>query len=571
MHELDANTIALWRMDDTVASDYANILDSSGNGYDLPVTGAIDIIGGPDGVGLAKAFSTDAALHANDATLTSLFTGEWSLEGWFYPGDNTRDYAWAYGAAGETQDANFLVSVVREIGGNITVFSEKDAGTNININSTANLPQDTWTHLAITKESTGGGTYDYLFYVNGVLADTVSGDGSNTVASTASLSFGSNAAASYWTGGLGPQRWSDVVRSAGEIAASFARASKDHANDASTVINLLMIERPDLFDEANFIHLRLTSGVDEAASALISDAGKSRTFAETQYDSPADWAPITDALLTALHSDMTVEFWGRLAVTWETISSRGPWVFGDPGSETSDDNFYSFDVLASRIGRVFSEHGAGINDVWDTPVAVISAENQWSAHHYAITSVASGGFTTYEVYIDGVLIDTSDGTDITHDGGESNQWRLGTGGSAAILRWLGHLDDMRISSVRRSPAEILASFEAGALGGGDTSPPIVTNMAPVPGEVTKNDQISFDVTDVSPGTVLIVIHLKYTSSTETIVVHDGAEFKPPFDTVDSSRVAIADGYTYTVRPSGGWTGGFLLEVLAVDGDGNLLS
>lgn len=104
----------------------------------------------------------------------------------------------------------------------------------------------------------------------------------------------------------------------------------------------------------------------------------------------------------------------------------------------------------------------------------------------------------------------------------------------------------------------------------DSTPPVISNMTPTPGEITPETVIEFDVEDVLPGIVLVTIGLKYTSSPETIVVHDGAEFKVPFDTSSSSRIAIPNGYHFTLAPAGGWTGNFTLEVKAVDGDGNLL-
>jgi len=465
-HKLDANTIALWRLDDAVgAGNFTTILDTSGNGFDFAITGSIDIVAGPAGVGLAKEFnSTDYGLHANDATLTSLFIGECTLEGWFYPVSASLDYLWNYGGTGETEPTNYIMGVRREASGNVSLLMERDAGTNISVSSTANLPINTWSHLAVVKQDVGGGNFDYHFYVNGSFVDTVTDLGS-TGGTTAVLYLGRSDAGSNFAGTIGAQRWSNVVRSAGEIAASYARPGKDHALDGSTVIRLQMDEPPDLLDEANLAHLRLDSGTDQRCTALNNDGGYGRTFLNTLYRTGANLA-IANAFLTAMHDEITVEFWGRLGTNWQTTSNRGAWVWGDPGTDVASQNFFSFDIFATTlVGRVFTENGAGINDVWDTPGAIFPEEAQWDIHHYAITSVVAGGFGTYELYVDGALVATSGGTDVAHDGGESGYWQVGSGSGTGLTdSWQGQIDDMRVSNKKRSAAEILASYEAGIVG-----------------------------------------------------------------------------------------------------------
>jgi hypothetical protein len=104
----------------------------------------------------------------------------------------------------------------------------------------------------------------------------------------------------------------------------------------------------------------------------------------------------------------------------------------------------------------------------------------------------------------------------------------------------------------------------------DADPPVISGMTPAPGDITATEPIEFDVVDIDPGLLRVIITLKYSSASQTIVVHDGTDFKPPFDTAESVRTAITDGFHYRLYPAGGWTGGFELSVEAIDGAGNLV-
>lgn len=102
----------------------------------------------------------------------------------------------------------------------------------------------------------------------------------------------------------------------------------------------------------------------------------------------------------------------------------------------------------------------------------------------------------------------------------------------------------------------------------NADPPVIANMVPAPGSIGQMVLIDFDVTDVDPGILRIILHLKYAADAETLVVHDGSSFNPPFDGPLNVRTSISDGFHYTLMPAGGWTGGFTLEVVAIDSAGN---
>jgi len=101
--------------------------------------------------------------------------------------------------------------------------------------------------------------------------------------------------------------------------------------------------------------------------------------------------------------------------------------------------------------------------------------------------------------------------------------------------------------------------------GSDATPPTIDNFSPAVGTpIERNTPISFDVTDASGlQRVMVLVQLRG----DLVCVHDGERFRGNF-TNYSSRVSIADGWRYTVRPNGGWTSAPSFELLAYDTDGN---
>lgn len=93
-------------------------------------------------------------------------------------------------------------------------------------------------------------------------------------------------------------------------------------------------------------------------------------------------------------------------------------------------------------------------------------------------------------------------------------------------------------------------------------PPTITYVTP-PGQVPQNGSIVFDITDVDSGYTAFIFARMQDASQE--VVFDGALFAAYYAT--SSRVAIANGYRYTVRRHGGWPSDFTIRANAIDTTG----
>lgn len=110
----------------------------------------------------------------------------------------------------------------------------------------------------------------------------------------------------------------------------------------------------------------------------------------------------------------------------------------------------------------------------------------------------------------------------------------------------------------------------------DEAPPYITNVNPSPGLIGGSraqaavTPIEFDVKDDAPGLRIVLVTLKYTGGDITYVVHDGSAFLEPFNSSESVRTVISNGYHFKLLPKyGGWRGSFQLWVYALDRHGNL--
>lgn len=119
--------------------------------------------------------------------------------------------------------------------------------------------------------------------------------------------------------------------------------------------------------------------------------------------------------------------------------------------------------------------------------------------------------------------------------------------------------------------------------GKDVTAPTITNIAPVPGplgtvggfssnaEVAKRTAITFDVADVAPGLLGVLIWCKFSNELGERLVHNGSRFIDPFFR-SSIRSPIAGGFHYSVMMDGGWPlhlGEISFTVLPIDIDGNV--
>lgn len=104
--------------------------------------------------------------------------------------------------------------------------------------------------------------------------------------------------------------------------------------------------------------------------------------------------------------------------------------------------------------------------------------------------------------------------------------------------------------------------------GGTGVPPVVDNFDPPKGAtIERTERISFDVTDDSGLFARILVAVSYDGIGDTDLVHDGDRFTAVYAT-RSSRVAIPNGYRYTIGHVSGWPSAPRVRIFPVDAEGN---
>jgi hypothetical protein len=102
--------------------------------------------------------------------------------------------------------------------------------------------------------------------------------------------------------------------------------------------------------------------------------------------------------------------------------------------------------------------------------------------------------------------------------------------------------------------------------GGAGIPPTVVFVSPAPAStITSTTPIVVDVTDVDTASPFVFFFVRTVDGAQE-VAWDGAAFSSPY--ASSTRVAIVDGFRYTLRRTGGWVaGGITIRTNAIDDTG----
>lgn len=464
-HELDANTLALWRMNETVeGGDITTILDSASGARDLTANGAPGLSRAPNFAQYARWFtggtSVDAT-RAGDATAVTTLLGSWTIEFWVYHSDATTDAIFGYGIAGETEATNYLALIVHMSTGAIQVFWETGAGANISFSTAASvMSSEEWHHVAVTKTVTTTAVVDV--YVDGVLVGT-SGALTNSTGGTSSQWELGVATGSFgqFRGGVRSIHVSSVVRTLTEIQADAARADHSHTVDGSTFALWQMDEAASVVDEStNGFDLSKFEGAFDVSPRILCDDTEGFEFdAATTYRSAAGGHPTHEPLRLAIAADYTVEAWIQNSVALGVNERAGHYSFGDPGPEGAADNYSGF-IFVGRKGRFDHEHGSGVNSTYTMAGDLVSAADELILHHLAIVKFMSGADAFVEFWLDGVLIETSTAL-VNFDSGTSSKFILGfgpnLGGATDSAYWDGWIADMRVSDKRRTADEIADS------------------------------------------------------------------------------------------------------------------
>lgn len=106
--------------------------------------------------------------------------------------------------------------------------------------------------------------------------------------------------------------------------------------------------------------------------------------------------------------------------------------------------------------------------------------------------------------------------------------------------------------------------------------PQITIVSPAPGLIpgtfaqASNTPLIFDVTDITPDLQIVLLWISFDAGANADMVHDDAGFFAKYAS-GSSRVAITNGYRYTIYRDGGWPAALTdlrLTVRPFDATGN---
>jgi len=85
-----------------------------------------------------------------------------------------------------------------------------------------------------------------------------------------------------------------------------------------------------------------------------------------------------------------------------------------------------------------------------------------------------------------------------------------------------------------------------------STPPFVGNFIPPQGQfIASNTFLTFDVIDPD-GFRLVLLTASFPSMNIYEVIHDGEAFGPNYNDGNSGRVAIEDGFHFSILRKGGW-------------------
>lgn len=101
----------------------------------------------------------------------------------------------------------------------------------------------------------------------------------------------------------------------------------------------------------------------------------------------------------------------------------------------------------------------------------------------------------------------------------------------------------------------------------DTTAPTVTLVSPSDRQLSASEAVVFDVVDNEGDFARIIFAVAFPSLGTTELAHDGGNFIDAY-AASSTRIAIANGWRYSLIRSGGWRASPRARVFATDGSGN---
>jgi hypothetical protein len=309
--------------------------------------------------------------------------------------------------------------------------------------------------------------------------------------------------------------------------------------------------------------LTLNGGVARAGGPGVADGAYAFNGSDAYLSHAADSA--LKAVLAA--GDFAIEAWVFLAK--ESVA-RSQVVFTYGGTDNTQPNNaqVTLNINAARTVGVNWENQGGI-DVGTDSVAALS-EGAW--HHIGVNVAASGGNRVVSVQIDNGALVTS-GSAAAPDGGTSSIIAIGALPKLigfGDARWFyGSIGSIRISNRLRTSDEFTASY---TLSRGDVTTPVVSNVSPAVGAISRTQAWSCRVTDdVAFRRILIRVRLIDSDGTVRAdeLAYDGSEFSALYS-AGSTKTTVTAGtsFDFSLSRRYGWLYAPKFDVYAIDTGGN---
>jgi hypothetical protein len=183
-HIVDGNTVALWRW--LLSAPWVSDVVATWNQLSEQGVASLRL---PGVIVNSRGFTSNTSQKLNGpsgqaALSSSLWQSEWTIEAWVctFGSQPAADVGniFIFNGIGVAQSDNIQASlgIVGTGGGNagkLLCRWRRGAAGNVDTLSPTALTVGVWTHVAAVKQSAGGGIYNCLLYVNGVLVTTNTG------------------------------------------------------------------------------------------------------------------------------------------------------------------------------------------------------------------------------------------------------------------------------------------------------------------------------------------------------------------------------------------------------------
>ena len=289
MHAFDANTLALWRLND---APWSSILEDIGGNY--PLERAAGLTLAPVANLYERCLVGNGALgHAENATagpvIAAAMLGEWTVECWLQlpaaAGGTTYYVLFGVGAIGETLAANYPLNLMITGGTNryLRWQWEYGAGSDVLYTGTYALPLNRWFHFALRKQQNGT-VYDVTHWVDGVMVQQWLSQRNAEGGTSSTLRLFNSADGTPFSGQASDFRLSGVARSDAEITANaaadltlvtrpFGSARSFSGCSMSNVMSLRRVPRTGRW-KPQHVYLQPAIATGQSGSATVSvDSG----------------------------------------------------------------------------------------------------------------------------------------------------------------------------------------------------------------------------------------------------------------------------------------------------------